>query len=65
MGVCESSLNDKISKKQDDNNYIIAEIEIKDDELNKDIRIIDSYDEFHRHWDFKEFKIEESNEEEM
>ena len=65
MGVCESSLNDKISKKQDDNNYIIAEIEIKDDELNKDIRIIDSYDEFHRHWDFKEFKIEESNEEEI
>ena len=76
MGICgyevniikkkePNSINDKTSTNQDDNNYIIAEMEIKDNVVNKDIRIIYSYDEFHRHDDFKPLKAEESNEEEI
>jgi len=68
MGMCYS--NKEIDEKslnfdKNKNNYIIAEIEIKDDDVNKDIIIINSYDEFHRHWDFKQFKAEESNEEDI
>ena len=37
--------NDDLSK---NNNYITAEIEIKKDDINKDIRIINSYEEFQR-----------------
>ena len=68
MGICHSHKeNDEktLNFDKNKNNYIIAEIEIKDDDVNKDIIIINSYDEFHRHWDFKQFKAEESNEEDI
>ena len=35
----------KIKLKNEDNNYIIAEIIIKDEDVNKDIRILNSYEE--------------------
>ena len=35
------------------NNFIIAEIDIKDEDINKDIRIINSYEENNRHKEFK------------
>ena len=47
------------------NNYIIAEIEIKDRDINKDIRIINSYEEQYRKWKIKEIKKEEMNEGEI
>ena len=34
--------------KNNNNNYIIAEIDIKDDDINKNIRIINSYEEYKR-----------------
>ena len=39
-------INDKINKIN--NNYITAELDIKDDNVNKDIRIINSYEEYMR-----------------
>ena len=45
-------------------NYIIAEIDIKDSEINKDIRIINSYEEYQRNDDFRpliENKINEKD----
>ena len=50
----------------DNNNYIIAEINIKDDQINKDIRIINSYEEFKRNSkNDKELNEEEMNEEQI
>ena len=43
------------------NNYITSEINIKEDELNKDIRIINSYEEYYRELNldiFDEYKNE-------
>ena len=45
------------------NNYIIAEIVINDNEINEDIRIINSYEEFERCLGIKEFEKEKMNEE--
>ena len=40
------NINNEIKIKNENiNNYIIAEIEIKDEDINKDIRIINSYEE--------------------
>ena len=48
------------------NNYIIAEIDIKDENVNKDIRIINSYEEFMRkNLSFLEIKKELMNEEQI
>ena len=47
-----------------DNNYIIGEINIKDDEVNKDIRIINSYERYCREREY-EIKEEKKNEEEI
>ena len=47
------------------NNYIIAEIDIKDDDINKDIRIINSYEEYKRNAYNKEIEKELMNEEEI
>ena len=48
------------------NNYIIAEIIIKDDELDKNIRIINSYEEYKRKKNMEEdIKEEKMNEEEV
>ena len=44
------------------NNYIIAEIDIKDDDINKNIRIINSYEEYKRNSYDKEIKKERINE---
>ena len=50
------------SNKEQINNYIIAEIDIKDNYINKDIRIINSYEEYHRKWDFKQLIANKMNE---
>ena len=45
----ENILNiNKFNKKLNDNNYIFAEIVIKEEDVNKDIRILNSYEEFMR-----------------
>ena len=38
----------EIFNKENNNNYIIAEIDIKDVDINKNIRIINSYEEYKR-----------------
>ena len=79
MGICQNCFNcedlseikisDTFQEKELNanlkGNYIFAEIEIKDDDVNRDIRIIDSYEEYHNNWDFKEFNEDKSNEEEI
>ena len=48
------------------NNYIIAEIIIKDDDINKNIRIINSYEEYKKKKNIEEnIKEEKKNEEEI
>ena len=53
--------NDNLNK---DDNYIIGEINIKDNEVNQDIRIINSYEEYMKNIDLAT-KEEEKNEEEI
>ena len=48
-----------------DYSYIIAEIDIKADQVNKDTRILNSYEESIRSFEQKEIKKEEINEEEI
>ena len=47
------------------NNYIFAEIKIKDEDINREIRIINSYEEEQRRVNRKELKEEYMNEEEI
>ena len=42
-------------------NYIIAEINISEEDINKDIRIINSYEERIRHYNIRPIKNEEIN----
>ena len=48
------------------NNYIIAEIDIKDNYINKDIRIINSFEQYKREYEWKDekddYKYENENE---
>ena len=49
-------------------NYIIAEINIKEDEINKDIRIINSFEEVKRKnkfWKIKDDNFKYENEKEI
>ena len=60
MGICESkkaknefptgdkSIHNKLLETENNKNYIIAEICIKEEDVNKEIRIINSYGEFMR-----------------
>ena len=50
--------NDNINN----NNYIIAKIEIKEQDVNKNIRILNSYEESMRTWDNEDIKNEYKNE---
>ena len=43
--------------KNEDNNYIIAEIIIKDEDINKDIRILNSHEEYLRIYSIQNYKI--------
>ena len=52
-------------KNENENNYIIAEIEIKEEDINKDIRIINSYEESLRINEYLEKNEEWNNEEEI
>ena len=45
---------EKINNKINNNNIIIAEIEIKEDDINKDIRIINSFEQYKRERIWKE-----------
>ena len=71
MGNCCETKNNNPQKENNAfhqgpiDNYILAEIDIKDDDVNKDIRIIDSYEEYYKYWDFRQFNEEKSNEEEI
>ena len=47
------------------NNYIIAEIEINEEDINKDIRIINSYEQSNREFKWWEYKEEYENEKEI
>ena len=49
--------------KNEDNNYITAEIIIKDEDVNKDIRILNSYEEFLRKYPDAESKYKNYNNE--
>jgi len=59
----ENILNiNKFNKELNDNNYIFTEIVIKEEDVNKDIRILNSYEEFMRKKQLEmnnEFKNEE------
>ena len=46
-------------------NYIIGEIDINDNNVNKEIMIINSYEEYHRNWGFKPLEMNKLNEEEI
>ena len=46
-------------------NYIIAEIFISDDNINKDIRIINSYEQYKREQSYGDYKKENENEKEI
>jgi hypothetical protein len=70
MGVCEEYKKKSINAKNNNighgliipttyENSIIAEIYIKDNEVNKDIRIINSYEEYFRTERFKKVLISE------
>ena len=72
MGICESkneikkpeSLINHINIGSKSNNMIIAEIKIKEEDINKDIRIINSYEEINRVIELKSY-TEFQNEREL
>ena len=53
------------NNKINNNNYIIAEIFIKDEDINEDIRIINSYEEQYRKWKLDKIKKKYKNEKEI
>ena len=57
--------NNKIKTQNITTNYIIAEFYIKEENVNKDIRIINSYEEFVRKYQFKEIQNNARNEDEI
>ena len=57
--------NNKIKTQNITTNYIIAEFDIKEENVNKDIRIINSYEEFVRKYQFKEIQNNARNEDEI
>ena len=60
------NINNEINIKNENiNNYIIAEIEIKDEDINKDIRIINSYEESLKINEYIEKNQNLNNEEEI
>jgi len=75
LNVDIKNINDKINNilsnniiKNDNinnNNYIIAKIEIKEEDVNKNIRILNSYEESMRTWNIKDIKNEYKNEEQI
>ena len=54
-----------INEMIDLNNYIKAEMDIKDNDINRDIRIINSYEEQQRIWNINEINPEHFNEEQI
>ena len=58
------NINNEI-KIKNENNYIIAEIEIKENDINKDIRIINSYEEYLRINEYIDKNENWNNEEEI
>ena len=75
LNVDIKNINDKINNilsnniiKNDNinnNNYIIAKIEIKEQDVKKNIRILNSYEESMRSWNIKDIKNEYKNEEQI
>ena len=59
--------NNKINtlEEKSSNNYIIAEIEIKEEDINKDIRIINSYEQYKREYYWEDNKKDYENEKEI
>jgi len=62
--IFNGDLNKELNKKNN-NNYIIAEIDIKGEDINKDIRIINSYKEDYRRSFIIKIEEEYKNEEEI
>jgi len=54
-----------IEKQNNKNNYIIAEIEIKEEYINRDIRIINSYEQCNKEQKWLKYKEENENEKEI
>ena len=46
------------------NNYIIAEIKIKEEDINKDIRIIKSFEQYKREYYWRNYENDNNNEKE-
>ena len=69
MGSCESynEINDEqqISNERKNKSYIIAEIDIKEEDINKDIRIINSYEESMKCQEVNVLEEENNNEKEI
>ena len=58
IGIFIGKIIDNLKHKNNNKNYIIAEIYINDENINKDIRIINSYEQFKREnsWIKDEYK---------
>ena len=56
---CDEKINENI------NNYIISELIIKEENINENIRIINSYEEFMRTIKYNDIKNELKNEDEI
>ena len=73
MGICQSKTASQAKPKpviepilsEPNNNYIIAEIYIKDEDINKEIQIINSYENYQRINNLEIIKVEFMNEEEI
>ena len=61
----EKNFEDNIKNARGVNNYIIGEIEIKEEDINKDIRIINSYDQYIREYYWEDNKEDYENEKEI
>ena len=57
--------NINIIKNEEINNYIISEIIINEEDINKNIRIINSYEEYMRAHKYNDIKTELKNEDEI
>ena len=65
IGEIINEINNDLNLKKNYDNYIIGEIFIKDEDVNEKIRIINSYEEEIRYFNYKEYKEELKNEEQI
>ena len=65
IGIFIGKIIDNLKNKNNNKNYIIAEIYINDENINKDIRIINSYEQYKRENSFIKDEYKNYNEKEI